>query len=268
MYIKKRRSKHKIIITFIVVMIAVIVGAGIFAWYQFLAISQENKVGQLVIKESGADESAGILDLCGPEDDDKATSGTFCSKEIGIKTTVPAIFAGTMTKAENYPVFQGSLNPNTKSNAGSALNVYRSSVVNSAGTFTFTIAQEPLRTGYVDMYHAMQNLYFDATTKELYQVNSPVAQSNTQTGGVTTSGAYTKGVPIPAFTAMGKRFFQGSNSEPGKTDNTYLTVIDDKILKISLKYVGQSGAANSSSKALVNKVYKELETSLRTIKTS
>lgn len=261
MQIPKRKSKRKPIVTILVLLLGFIGGLGYVGWNEFQRINAANKVGEVVVKETTAGQFEQVDPLCAQGEDDKATSGTFCSEEMGIKFAVPKLFVGNIAKAANYPVYQSQLNPSTKTRAGSSLAVY-SATASSAGAYTFTIAQEPLRTGYVDVHHALQDSYFDATTKELFRVTTPTAQYNYTTNSTTTSGVYAKGEAVPSFTTSSTRFYEGTNGDAGTMENIYFTVINDKIVKISLKYVGNPAGGTTAP----TKVYDELTKSLKALR--
>lgn len=260
MQLQKRKSKRKIIIPILVLLLLAIVGAGLYGWYEFMRINAENNVGEVVLKESSSDGVVAATPDCTADEDMAATSGVFCAPDMAIKFPVPPIFKGKLIKAANYQVYQGPLNPNAKTNAGAALSV-RQAVV---GNNTLTIAQEPLRTGYVDVYHAQQNTYFDVSTKELSRVNSPSSRYDSTANRTTTTGAFSKGEPVPSFTVNSVRFFECMGGDSGMMQKTYLAVINDKIIKISLKHVGNTGnAANATEE---KKIFDELLKSINALK--
>ncbi len=256
--IQKRKSKGRIIAAILLLLLALIIGGGIYAWHEFLKINAENSVGQTVIKQSGDGEGVAVAKVaCQSGEDTSASSGMFCSEDMGFKLFVPKLFVGNLVKAGNYQVYRGGLNPGAKTAAGTSLHVYRATGV-SNGTFTLTIAQEPMRTGYIDMYHAGQNTYFDAATKTLSKVNAPTIQYSQTTPA--TPGAFTKGDPIPSFLSGTVKYYEGATGDAGQRDVAYMTIVGDTIVKISLETTTQA-AQNAATKA----VFEELNKSLRTL---
>jgi hypothetical protein len=218
-------SVHIVVIT---VAVAVVIGVlGFVFWNNFL--KKDSNVSKTEDKTTTKP-----TEPCGSGENIAAESGTFCSKSMGIRFAVPSMFKNKIIKADNYEVFQGSLDPSTKKSAGMSENVYRGSI-EGAENFTLTIAQEPLRTGYVDVYHALQNSYYDQTKGELTRVNTPTRSYNSATDSYTVSGEYSVGEAVPSFDVSGVRFFKGSNGDAGQMENVYFGVVNGKIIKISLK---------------------------------
>jgi len=203
--------------------------------------------------------------ICTDGQDTTAKNGTFCSSDVGLKFTVPSIFTGKLAKADNYEIFQGPLDPNTKTSAGSSENVYKATISGN-DNFTFTIAQEPLRTGYVDVTHALQNTYFDQVTGELTLVNTPTSHYDSVTNTSTKSGNFSKGNPVPSSTVDGVRFFKGSYGDAGQIGETYFGVVNNKIVKISLKYMGYMGdPAKDPSTIDSDKVFDEFASDIKAL---
>lgn len=259
--IQRRRSKGKIIAIILFVLLLGLVGAGLYAWNEFLKINAANNVGEATIKQSSGGVVEAAKASCANGEDTSATSGMFCSEDMGIKLFVPKLFVGTMTESGNYQVYTGSLNPNAKVPAGTSQHVYTGTGA-SGGTFTLTIAKESKRTGYIGFYHALQDTYYDASTDQLTLVKSPTSQYDSSTQQTKTTGTYTKSEPVPAFTAGTVRFYEGRSGDAGNTTNSYLTVVGDSFIKISLKYVGDPSKASSK---LTKPVMEEMEKSLRTL---
>jgi len=241
----------------VVLVIALIWALGFVFWNSFL--KKDATVSQTENKPK-------TEDFCSSGENVMAENGIFCSKEIGIKLTTPSIFAKKLAKIDNYEVFEGSLDPNTKKNAGTSENVYRSTISGN-DNFTFTIAQEPLRIGYIGLYNKLQNSYYDQTTGNLTLVNTPTNHYDSATDTFATSGNYSKGEEVPSFSVDGVRFFKGSNGDAGQIENGYFGVINNKIVKISLKYTGYMGdPADDPTTIDASKVFDELDKSIKTLK--
>lgn len=222
-------SAHVVILSVLVV--ALIGALGFVFWNNFM-----KKDTPATKKET----TSKVEKFCADGQDTTAKNGIFCSTDVGIKFTVPSIFAGKLAKADNYEVFQGPLDPNTKTSAGSSENVYKATISGN-DNFTLAVAQEPLRTGYVDVTHALQNTYFDQATGELNLVNMPTIHYDSVTNTSTKSGDYSKGDAVPSSTVDGVQFFKGSYGDAGQIGETYFGVVNNKIVKISLKYMGYMG---------------------------
>ena len=207
-----------------------------------------------------------VKDFCSNGENVKAENGTFCSNEIGIKFTVPSIFVNKLVKADNYEVFEGLLDPTTKKSIGPSENVYRATISGN-DNFTFTVAQEPLRTGYVDVGHELQGAYYDQATGDLTLVDTPTSHYDSTTNTSTTTGGYSKGEVVPSFSVDGVRFYKGSIGDAGQTKNAYFGIINNKIVKISLVHVGYMGdPANDPSTINAGKVFDELDKSIKALK--
>lgn len=243
-----------------IMVIVVLVGVlGFVFWNNFL-----NKKTD-VVQTNG--NKAKVEEPCTGAQNTAAEKGVFCSKEIGIKVTVPSIFTNKLAKATNYEVFKNSsLNPDSKQSAGMSENVY-SAAIKGNDNFTFTIAQEPLRTGYVGVGHLLQNTYYDQADANLTLVKSPTSYYDSTTGTSTTTGSYGKGEVVPSFTADGVRFFKGSIGDAGQTEITYFGVVNGKIVKISLKHAGYMGDPSRDPSTInADSVFAELDAAVKALK--
>lgn len=244
--------------TIVLLVIALIGVLGFVFWNNFL-----QKEGIVAPQKENQPK---VENFCSSGENVAAENGIFCSKEIGIKFTVPSIFVNKLAKIDNYEVFEGSLDPNTKKNAGTSENVYRATISGN-DNFTFTIAQEPLRTGYVDVPHKLQNTYYDQITGDLTLVNTPINHYDSATNTFITSGNYSKGEVVSSFSVKDVRLFEGSIGDAGLVENTYFGIINDKIVKISLKNVGYMGnPADDPTTIDANKVFDELNKSIKALK--
>lgn len=249
-------SAHAVII--IVLVIALLGVLGFVFWNNFLK------------KEPAAqtEPTPTAREFCSDGENTTATEGIFCSQEMGIKFDVPSIFTNKLTKADNYQVFQGPLDPNSKTSAGMSENVYRATI-SGTDNFTFTIAQEPLRTGYVDVEHKLQGTYYDQATSELTLVNAPTRQYDSATETTTTTGTLGKGEVVPSFNVGDVRVFKGKIGDAGQVKNTYFAVIKGKIIKITLLNEGYIGNPDNDPTTIdASKVFEELDTALKSLKVS
>lgn len=255
-----RKNKSEIgsahIVVLSVLVVALIGALGFVFWNNFM-----KKDAPATKKETASKAEK----FCADGQDTTAKNGTFCSTDIGIKFTVPSIFAGKLAKADNYEVFQGSLDPNAKASAGSSENVYKATISGN-DNFTFTVAQEPLRTGYVDVPHALQDTYFDQATGTLTLVNKPTVHYDSVTNTSTTTGSFSKGEAVPSSTIDGVKFFKGSYGDAGQIGETYFGVVDNKIVKISVKYMGYIGDPSKDPSAIdSSKVFNEFADNMKAL---
>jgi hypothetical protein len=242
----------------IVVLVIALVGAlGYIFWNNFL-----NKEETAVSK---TENTSAAKQVCADGENETAEKGTFCSDEMAIKFAVPGIFTGKLAKADNYEVTESSLGPDGEKSAGTSELVYSAKMTGN-DNFTFTIAQEPLRSGYVDAPHALQTTYFDKSTGELTQVNIPMSRYDSAKDDYVLSGEYSKGAVVPSFDVDGIRVFKCSNGDAGRAGNIYLAVINDKIVKISLQHDGYMGdPANDPTTIDADKVFEELDKSIKAL---
>lgn len=246
------------IVVVILLVIALVGALGFIFWNNFL--KKDSSVAQ-------TDDKQKVEELCAGGENTVAEKSIFCSKEIGIKLTVPSVFAGKFTKIDDYEVFQGSLDPNEKKTAGQSENTYRATISGS-DNFTFTIAKEPLRTGYVDVPYKLQNTYYDQVTGDLTLIKAPETHFDSMSNKMMTSGSYSKSEVVPSFTADGIRFFKATSGDAGQTETAYFAVINNKIVKISLKHSAYMGdSANDPATIDEAKIFDELDKSIKTLKT-
>lgn len=251
-------SAHVVII--IVAVIGLLGAVGFIFWNNFL--KKESTTSQTASKSTKPKAQK----PCSDEENEKAENGTFCSKEIGIKFVVPSIFFNKLAKADNSEVFQGLLDPNAKKSAGFTENVYKATISGS-DNFTFTITQEPLRSGYVGVAHGLQEVYYDQSTSELTLVKTPNRHYDSKTDTITVSGDYVKGDIVPSFLVGKTRFFKGVYGDAGQVGNDYFAVINNKIVKILLKNVGYMGPPASDPTTIdANKIFDELDKSIKELK--
>lgn len=253
--ISQTGSAHVVIA--VVIVIALIGALGFIFWNNFI-----NKNADV----SQADNKPKVEEPCSNGGNVAAEKGIFCSKEIRIKFEVPSIFAGKFIKADNYEVFEGPLDSNTKKKVGISENVYKATI-RGKDNFLLTVAQEPIRTGYVGTYHKLQDTYYDQKTGDLTSVNTPDSLYDAATDTLTTSGEYSKGEVVPSMDVNGIRFFKGSNGDAGQIDTMYFGIVDNKIVKISLTYSAYIGDPASDPTTIdADKVFNEFDTFIQALK--
>lgn len=250
-------SAHAVVAIIVIVVLVFVLG--FVFWNNFL--NKKTDVAQT------NNNTAKVEEPCTGTQNTTAEKGVFCSKELSVKVTVPSIFISKLAKVANYEVFKNSsLDPSSKQNAGMSENVY-SAALSGNDNFTFTIAQEPLRTGYVGVSHLLQNAYYDQADANLTLVKTPTRHYDSTTGTYTTTGSYSKGEAVPSFTADGVRFFKGSVGDAGQTETTYFGVVKGKIVKISLKHVGYMGdPSHDPSTINADNVFAELDAAVKALK--
>lgn len=158
---------------------------------------------------------------CSKNEDTSATSGIFCSEEMGIKLRVPAMFKDKLVQVANYEIFKGPKGEIPGMSVGSSELVYGAKV-SGTDNFTFTIAKEPLRSGYIGFGHALQHAYYDKDSHTL-----TTEMNNTE---------------VPSFVVGKTRFYKGQIGDAGVMENVYLAVIKEKFIKIKIHYTGYMGA--------------------------
>lgn len=249
-------SAHIVIV--VVLALALVGGLGYVFWNNFLD-KKETVVAEAEVKPTPKA-------FCSDGENAAAEKGVFCSEEMGIKFSVPSIFVDKLTKLDNYPVYEGSLDYREKKEAGFSELAYHA-VVTGNDNFSLTIAKEPLRSGDVGLYHMLQGTYFDQATGELTGVNGPTSQYDSATDSYTWSGGFSKGETVPSFDVDGIRFYKTSSGDAGTMEIAYLAVINNKIIKIHLGHSAYMGdPANDPTTIDADKVSAELEQSIKSLK--
>lgn len=242
----KNQSGSALHITIIIILVVAVLGLlGYVLWNNFLRTSP-----------SDAPTASTTEPFCSAEETETADNGTFCSENIGIKFDVPLIFKGSIGEAENYEVFSGTVDYETRMSAGMSEKVFEAKITGN-DNYTFTIAKEPLRSGYVDVPHMLSGAYYDQTTGNLSEV--PV---------VSASDEAVVGDDVPSFTVDGTRIFKGTLGDAGTVIITYFAVINDKIIKITLNNSGYMGdPADDPTTIDLTEVLEEFEAGIKALKT-
>lgn len=255
---KKTRKNGSIKSVFVIFGIVAIVSVlGFIVWNNFFT-----KDG--VVISSSAEEPQPLTHKpCGDGEDERASVGVFCSEIIGVKLPIPAIFKGKIEKSANYEVYEGPVDPSSKVSAGRAENVFTAKLSGN-DTLSLVIAQEPLRTGYIDVYHLLRQVYFDKSTGILSSVNTPVIHYDSATGTTTSSGSFSLEDPVPSVDVNGVRLFKATSGDAGLRRTVYVGVIKGKLVKIQLEhqaYMGNPAQDPSTVNPdnLFDEFYKEVE---------
>jgi len=235
------------------------------------AIALLSVVGLVAYNSFQTDKNAGEAAKTSPKPEAKkpcsetASNGIFCSEDVGIKFTVPTVFKGKLVKADNYEIFHGPIDQHPGAKAGMSELVFSASI-SGTDNFTFSIAKEPLQSGYVGVYYALQNAYLDKESRVLSQVITPTNQYDSKTGITTETGEYTLGKPVPSLAIDGVRFYKMLNGDAGMRSSTYLAIIKDKVVKIELKHGAYMGdEANDPSTIDADVVFDEFDSMLKNL---
>lgn len=245
-------SAHVIIIVILVV--AIIGTLGFLAWKNFVVPQDVQPIAEVSQTKYSDCESDAV-----------EKNGTFCSEEIGIKLKVPNVFKGKFEKTVNYEIFKGTVDYTTRTSAGNS-NVVYSAVITGSDEFTFSIAKEPLRSGYVDIGHMLQNTYYDTETGLLSLTTSPTRNYNSATDSYATSGEYAVSHTVPSFVVDGVKFYHGSDGDAGTRHETYFAVINDSFVRIMLKNGRHMGLAENGPSIIdADQVFDELDDAVKSI---
>lgn len=238
----KRNQQGSGLVVLIVILSLAIVGTlGYIFWDKY--VNQPADTPTTSNNETPAAEEPKAK--CADGDDEKATSGVFCSEEIGIKFMVPTIFKGDLKVAGNYAVTKDF----DQKPAGKSEKVFQ---VKMSGNdkFTFTIAREALRSGYTGVGYKLQNAYYDAHSAKLGLVGSDQKISE----------------QVPSFKVGSTKVYKGTEGDAGVTGADYLAIVNRKIVIISIRNFGYIGPEEQDPTTIdAEKVFKELDTAVHAI---
>jgi hypothetical protein len=250
----QRRAGSAHIVIIVILAIAIIGALGFVAWKNFLS-PHDSRPAIKVSQTKGS--------KC--ENDVVEKNGTFCSEEIGIKLKVPTVFDGKFEKTSNYEIFKGTVDYTTRTSAGHSDIVY-SAVITGNDEFTFTIAKEPLRSGYVDVDHMLRSTYYDTKTGLLSLTTSPIRNYSSTTDSYVTSGEYAVADTVPSFVVNGVKFYHGSDRDAGARYETYFAIVNGSIVKIKLTHGGYIGPEeNDPSTIDADQVFSELNNAIKSV---
>lgn len=245
-------SAHIVIIVILIVVI--VASLGFVVWKNFFVPKDSQPTAEVSQTKDSECESDVI-----------EKNGVFCSEEIGIKLKAPMVFDGKFAKTDNYEIFKGTVDYTTRTSAGHSDIVY-SAVITGNDEFTFTIAKEPLRSGYVDVGHMLQSTYYDAETGLLSLTTSPTQNYNSTTDSYTTSGEYAVAATLPSFVVDDVKFYHGSVGDAGTRYETYFAIVNDSIVKIKLTHSGYMGPAENDPGTIdADQVFNELDGAVKSL---
>lgn len=224
-----------------VIIIVIVVGlVGALGWTVYTNFKDDASSNKTAVTPKEANNLG-----CADNETTAAINGTFCSEDIGIKFTVPSIFKGKLVKADNYEVFQGSIDQHPGVSAGTSELVF-SATISGTDNFTFSIAKEPLRSGYIGLGHALQDTYFNKDTDTLKTSMDDKL--------------------VPSSTVDGVRLFNGQMGDAGLMESTYLAVVSDHIVKIKIKNSGYMGSDETNPTTIdATAVFKELDDAMKNL---
>lgn len=149
-----------------------------------------------------------------------AINGTFCSSEVGISMQVPDLFKAKLEQTSNYEIFtQNTLNE-TPSAFGMSDIVYQAAIKGEHDEYKLTIAKEPLR-----------NFRLKTLAPALFSKDSQKAhyiESNNQR-------------EVESINLDGTKFYTYAVGDAGMTTSSYMAIINNKIIIISLSSAQQPG---------------------------
>ncbi len=254
-------SAHIVII--VILVLAIVGGLGFVAYTKFFAPKVAGPVSQTTTQTDAA--------TCGYEGDAVEEDGVFCSDVVGIKLAVPTILQAKLEKIDNYEVFKSGLDfEKTKESVGTSDVVYETKMTGEYG-FKLTIAKEPVRSGTIEsVYHENRNTYYDEETGLLSLLNYPIANYDSTTDTVTTSGEFSVGETVPSFKVGDVTFFKGSFGDAGLSARVYFAVINGSFVKIELRHLDYIGGdpspyVNQPTTEEGNKIFSDFETSVKNI---
>ncbi len=254
--LNQKGSAHIVII---IILVVVTLGTlGYVVWNNFLAPKNNQSA-------ENTNTSEVETEPCKDNDGSFEKDGTICSEDLGIKFSTPTIFENKFKQAENYEIFKGTVDYTTRTSAGNSDIVY-SAIITGIDEFTLTIAKEPLRSGYVNVGHALQGTYYDMDTGLLSLTNSPTSSYNSATDTSTTSGVYSVGETVPSFMVGDTKFYHGNVGDAGLREETYFAVVNGSFVKIKLSHSAYMGPSeNDPSTIDADPVFKELESAIKNI---
>ncbi len=245
----------------IIGLIVTLVGAlGFIFWQNYI-----EKDSTRSTSNSNNTQPVDSSDPCEGQEGIAAGTNTFCSPQVGIKLQLPSIFLSKLNKTTNYEVFKGGLDPSTKISAGSS-NIVYSAAITGNDDFTFTIANEPLRSGYAGVGHGLQETYYDVETGLLSNTKFPTRTYDSATDSYKTSGEFSIAATVPSFMADNVKVYRGTVGDAGTTIRTYFMVINENIVKIELRHVGYMGPTeNDPSTVDSEQIFNELDAGVKDI---
>ena len=240
--------KNNVLVTVVIILVVIFIGVlGYFVWGKFVSKDDTPQ------STTGTNQSTSVT--CTTPEGSIEKDGVVCSEEIGIKFKTPTIFEGKFEKIDNYEVFKGGTDPRIRTSVGES-NVVYEAAISGTDNFKLTIAKEPLRTGYVNVGHQLQNTFYDTDTGLLSNVNTPTDDDS----------SFTVGDTVPSFDVNGVKFYHGSVGDAGARIETYFAVIDGSIVRIMLSYTGYMGPEeNNPSTIDADQVFNDLDAAVKNL---
>jgi len=248
---KQNGSVHVVII---IILVAAIVGAlGYVVWKNFISTNTTPEAQTTQTEDTG----------CKPGIE---TNGVFCSDDLGVTFQIPVVLQGKIKSSNNYEVFKGTVDYDTRTSAGTSNAVYSAEITGS-DEFTLIISKEPLRSGYVDVGHGLAGTYYDADTGLLSSVTTPTQAYDSATDTTTKLGDYAVGETVPSFMVGNVKVYHGSVGDAGTRIETYFAVINGSIVKIKLTHGAFMGPSENDPATIdADVVFAELDSAVKTMK--
>jgi hypothetical protein len=158
-----------------------------------------------------ADQDSGTKITCGADENEKAGKGVFCSEAIGVKLRVPDLFKGKLARGENYDLYDKDGAAVGQSELVFEATVKDPADSDMANTYRLIIARTPLVSRQGPCFDPCE---FDSKTRTLY--------------------AGETGKEAESVTVDGIKFFKGVIGDGGDYIVTYMGVVGDKVIEITL----------------------------------
>jgi hypothetical protein len=220
-------------VTIIVILTVAVIGVLSFVFLQNFTQSDEAKGNSIATEEKFEQRPE---QLCANTNHVTEAEGVFCSEDIGLEFKVPEIFKGKFQKAENYDIFEGSMEDPQGTYAGKSIVNYEAVIKPEQETLSLSISKEPLRSGRSSIGHALRSTYFNSNDRSLYFVEGDTSEydSSTDSYRITQNGY--AGEPIPSFKVENMRIYHGKTGDAGVVEDGYLMVVDDQLVIIKIKH--------------------------------
>lgn len=232
--VKNSSSQYGSAFVIIIVILAVaIIGALGFVFWQNFTQSDEAKNNSIATQEKVEQKPE---QLCANKNHVVEADGVFCSEDIGLEFKVPEVFKGKFQKAENYDIFEGSMEDPQGTHAGKSIVNYEAVIKSEQETLSLSIAKEPLRSGRSSIGHALRSTYFNAEDRSLYFVEGVMREYDNSTNSYRVTQNGYAGEPIPSFKVENTRVYHGKIGDAGVVEDGYLMVADDHLVIIKIRH--------------------------------
>jgi hypothetical protein len=218
----------------IVILTVAVIGALSFVFWQNFIQSGEVKSNSSATQEKVEQKPE---QLCANNNNQVTEAdGVFCSEDIGLEFKVPEIFKGKIQKAENYDIFEGSIEDPRGTHAGKSIVNYEAVIKFEQETLSLSISKEPLRSGRSSIGHALRSTYFNSNDRSLYFVEGVMSEYDSSTNSYRVTQKGYAGEPIPSFKVENMRVYHGKIGDAGVIEDGYLMVVDDYLVIIKIKH--------------------------------